>query len=229
MAQLPRPGKVQWDNVVQKLVTSKVYLPLDLYERAILEDAAAVFPCEPDKAAKVDISEIFGFSSWAKHLKWSLCTLIYDGDIKMDTPEDILSTWKRITTHLEGDMEGMKSDFRVELIEQFNPHILEIVQACEGICVGLKRLALGLQGLTVETEHEDLESIFVDSEGGIGDWNFMPLALELAGRMIKPVSHDLQYWIMFAKFIHHIDKGISALMRGFGLWLKLISRFIRTW
>src|SRR2546429_7148094 len=76
-----------------------------------------------------------------ENVRQALSCVIYDGNIKTNTPEEMLATWDRSMSLLDG-LRGGSSIFRGQLLKSTNPNISDILKTCEGVCIRLKKTAL---------------------------------------------------------------------------------------
>jgi hypothetical protein len=223
MAQSQKQLEVVAKGILSESGPVPVYLPLDPYERKLLDDAATVFGYNSDQTLVTDPQGIFQSSTWAKNARQSLSCLIYDGNIKTNTPEEVLATWDRSISLLDG-LRGGSSIFRGQLLKSANPNISDILKACEAVCIQLIKIALVMMARrsskqapmgepSVErSEVADGNDDIVDSAGGIGSLQLWPLADMIAGMMLEPLAEDLRHWSLFARLLQTIRSSELLLL-----------------
>ena len=156
-----------------------------------------------------------------ENVRQALSCVIYDGNIKTNTPEEMLATWDRSMSLLDG-LKGGSSIFRGQLFKSAN--LPDILKTCEAVCIRIKKVALimvarrsstqtpmggsSAEGSEVADENDDN----VDSTGGIGNLQLWPLTDMIAGMMLEPLAEDLCHWSLFAQLLQAIRSSELKLL-----------------
>ena len=226
MAELETVPEDMLEYIAEKYCSVSVWLPLDPYERKLLDDAVAMFGHIPAQQSAIDYQELFNHSEWAKSVRAPLEHIILTEGFSASTTEDENLTWDWVLSSL-GGFPGKRTTFRSSLLRDANPHPFEVVKFCAKIRSLLKSLAPMMKVFSrspsPESDEPETEEIRAAGEDGQTDGStddaeledfesFKKLARILTSRWLKPVSHDFGHWAIFAQ-LWQIMENSKLVMR----------------